>query len=69
MKPITYCLYREEEFVVAQCLNVEVSRFGATREEAVVNLREAVELYFEGENSGDFTQVSEAAIGEAMIQT
>ena len=67
MKPITYCVYREEEFFVAQCLNVEVSSFGGTREEAVANLREAVELYFEGESADDFTPVSDAAVGEAMI--
>jgi predicted RNase H-like HicB family nuclease len=67
MKPITYCVYREDEFFVAQCLNVEVSSFGATRDEAVANLREAVELYFEGEPAGDFTQVSEVTVGEAMI--
>jgi len=40
-------VYREDEFVVAQCLNVDGSSFGATREEAVANLKEAVELYFE----------------------
>jgi predicted RNase H-like HicB family nuclease len=53
VRPITFCVYREEEFFVAQCLNVEVSSFGGTREEAVANLREAVELYFEGESAGD----------------
>ena len=47
MKPITYCVYREENDFVAQCLNVDVSSFGATREEAISNLREAVELYFD----------------------
>ena len=31
------------------------------------NLREAVELYFEGESADDFTPVSDAAVGEAMI--
>jgi predicted RNase H-like HicB family nuclease len=49
MKTISYVLHREDEFVVAQCLNVDVSSFGHTREEAVANLKEAVELYFEGE--------------------
>jgi predicted RNase H-like HicB family nuclease len=49
VKSITYCVYREDEFIVAQCLNVDVSSFGSTREEAVTNLKEAVELYFEGE--------------------
>jgi predicted RNase H-like HicB family nuclease len=48
VKPITYCVYREDNDFVAQCLNVDVSSFGATREEANSNLREALELYFEG---------------------
>ena len=48
MKQMAYVVYREEEFFVSQCLNVDVSSFGATREEAVSNLKEAVELYFEG---------------------
>ena len=47
MKSMAYCVYREDEFIVAQCLNVDVSSFGATREEAVANLIEAIELYFE----------------------
>ena len=33
---------------VSQCLNVNVSSFGDTIDEAVNNLKEAVELYFEG---------------------
>ena len=49
MKAMAYCLYLENEFFVSQCLNVDVSSFGATREEAISNLKEAVELYFEGE--------------------
>lgn len=47
MRSITYCVDLEDEFMVAQCLNVDVSSFGATREEAIANLEEAVELYFE----------------------
>ena len=67
VKPITYCVYREEKDFVAQCLNVDVSSFGATREEAISNLREAVELYFEGTPSGDFIPVSDAIVGEALV--
>ena len=51
MKAMAYCVYREDEFFVAQCLNVDVSSFGTTREEAVTNLKAAVELYFQGEPS------------------
>ena len=52
---------------MAQCLNVDVSSFGATREEAVANLKEAVELYFEGESGNAYTPVSEIAVGQEMV--
>ena len=64
---MTYCVYREDEDYVAQCLNVDVSSFGPTREEAIANLREAVELYFEDAPKGNFMPVSDAAIGEALV--
>ena len=32
---------------MAQCLNVDVSSFGRTKKEALANLDEALELYFE----------------------
>jgi predicted RNase H-like HicB family nuclease len=40
-------VYREGEHYVAQCLNVDISSFGATESEALKNLQEALELYFE----------------------
>jgi len=64
VKAITYCLYREDEFYVAQCLNVDVSSFGHTREEALAALREAVELYFEDAPAEDFMLVREAEVGQ-----
>ncbi len=67
MKTIAYCVYREDEFYVAQCLNVDVSSFGSTRDEAVVNLKEAVELYLEGESENAYIAVSDAAIGQELV--
>jgi predicted RNase H-like HicB family nuclease len=67
VKTITYCIYREDEFFVAQCLNVDVSSFGHTRAEALVALREAVELYFEDAPAADFILVSDAEIGQEVI--
>jgi predicted RNase H-like HicB family nuclease len=67
MKQMAYVVYREDEFVVAQCLNVDVSSFGATREEAVANLKEAVELYFENEPDSIFTPVADLNVGEALV--
>ena len=62
-RSIAHCVHREDEFHVAQCLSADVSSFGYTREQAVANLKEAVELYFEGETSPPFTAVSDVSIG------
>jgi predicted RNase H-like HicB family nuclease len=40
-------VWREGAHFVAQCLNVDVSSFGDTKEDALTNLQEALELYFE----------------------
>lgn len=42
-----YIVWQEGKFYVSQCLNVDVSSFGDTRQEAINNLNEAVALYFE----------------------
>lgn len=49
MKEINYVIWKENKYYVARCLNVEVSSFGESIDEAIKNLEEAVELYFEGE--------------------
>ena len=67
MRSMAYCVYREDEFFVAQCLNVDISSFGSNREEAVRNLKEAVELYFDGESTSDFTPVSDIVVGQEMV--
>ena len=40
-------VYQEGAYYVAQCLNVDVSSFGQTPDEALANMYEALELYFE----------------------
>lgn len=50
MKEMDYVVWKEGKYYVSQCLNVNVSSFGDTIDEAVNNLKEAVELYFEGED-------------------
>jgi predicted RNase H-like HicB family nuclease len=44
---LTAAITREGEWYVARCLDVEVASQGSTVEEAMANLREALELYFE----------------------
>ena len=40
-------VWREDDCVIAQCLAVDVASQGATEEEALANLREALELHFQ----------------------
>ena len=40
-------VWREGKRYVSQCLNVDVASFGNTKQEALTNLREALELYFD----------------------
>ena len=39
-------VWQEEEWFIAQCLEVDVASQGATEEEALENLSEALELHF-----------------------
>ena len=68
MKQLKYVVYREDQYFVAQCLNVDVSSFGESIDEAVANLKEAVELYFEGEEAGKtYHAIGDVLIGESAI--
>lgn len=40
-------VWKEGKYYVAQCLNIDVSSFGDTKKQALSNLDEALELYFE----------------------
>jgi predicted RNase H-like HicB family nuclease len=46
-RQFTATVWREGDWYVSQCLEVDVASQGATEEEALANLREALELYFE----------------------
>lgn len=67
MKQIHYTLYREGSDYVAQGLDVDVSSFGATPEEAVMMLKEAVELYFEDEGNVELPKIDDVQLGELAI--
>ena len=63
---IDYVVWKEGKYYVSQCLNVNVSSFGETIDEAIVNLKEAVELYFEGENL-EIPEIEKIFIGREKI--
>jgi predicted RNase H-like HicB family nuclease len=66
MKQIDYIIWQEGKYFVSQCLNVNVSSFGKSIDEAAKNLKEAVELYFEGETI-QLPQVNNIFIGREQV--
>lgn len=46
-RPFAATVCREGDWFVSQCLEVDVASQGETEEEALTNLREALELHFE----------------------
>ena len=40
-------VWKEGDFYISQCLDVDVSSFGKTKKEALAMLQDALELYFE----------------------
>ena len=50
-------VWKEGKYYIAQALNIDVSSFGKTKQEALGNLREAVELYLEDARSQDVRKV------------
>lgn len=68
MRKIHYTLYREDSDYVAQCHDFDVSSFGATKEETLRMLKEAIELYLEDDDvSEPSPQISELSVGEFSI--
>ena len=57
MRTIEVVLYREAAVWVAQALNVDISSFGDTREEARLAIQEALELSFEDAPDAEVIEV------------
>ena len=61
-------VWKEGKYYVAQCLNVDVSSFGKTKKEALANLNEALELYFEDQKPTNFVKIENPSIVKHQLQ-
>jgi predicted RNase H-like HicB family nuclease len=67
-KTLKYIVQKEGKYYVSQCLNVDVSSFGSSIQEAIDNLNEALSLYFEDKEALiSITPIHETLIGETRI--
>lgn len=67
MKNIKYVVYKDGDYYVSQCLNIDVSSFGDTIDDAINALKEAVALYFEDENDSEYHEIGVALLGDDVI--
>jgi predicted RNase H-like HicB family nuclease len=67
MKKMKYTVWKEDKYFVSQCLNVDISSFGNTIDEAVSNLSVALELYFEDNENPVYTDIENVMIGECLV--
>jgi predicted RNase H-like HicB family nuclease len=62
-------VYKEGKYFVAQCLNVDVSSFGDSEAEALTNLQEALELYFEDPIESEVIAVEAPELKTLTVQS
>ena len=61
-------VWKEDDDYVAQCLNIDVSSFGKTKDEALKNLNEAIELYMEDASLDDLNKIESPEIIYSQIE-
>ncbi len=61
-RTFTASLGHEDDWYVAQCLEVDIASQGATEEEALVNLREAIALHFTPPIAADLPKLRQVEV-------
>lgn len=65
---INSAAWKEGDYFVAQCLNIDISSFGDTEQEALTNLQEALELYFEDNDHPEITVIEMPEIAGSVLK-
>ncbi len=64
---INNAVWKEGDYFVAQCLNIDISSFGDTKEDALTNLQEALELHFEDNEHPQITVIEKPEIVGSVL--
>lgn len=68
MKRVHSVVWQEDKLYVAKALEVEIASQGKNEKEALENLKEALELYFEDETNIELAPVSKPRLQDLSIQ-
>jgi len=61
-------VWKEGKYYVAQCLNVDISSFGKTKKEALNNLDEALDLYFEDKSPNKLPKIENPEVVDLVLK-
>lgn len=68
MKKIHSVSWKEGDLFVAKALEVEVASQGKNEKEALLNLKEALELYFEDQSPIEIASIQQPKLQDLSIQ-
>lgn len=68
MKKLHSIVWKEDKWYVAKALEVEVASQGKTESEALINLKEALELYFEDQTKVELAPVNHPKLQDLSVQ-
>ncbi len=60
-------LWKEGKYHVAQCLNTNISSFGKNKNEALENIHEALELYFEDNKKPEIARIKNPELIQSSL--
>ena len=61
-------VWKEGKYYVAQCLNIDISSFGESRDEALKNLDEAINLFLEDDLHQEIQNVESPEIVHLSVK-
>ena len=67
MEEVHLITWKEGKWFIAKALEVEVASQGRTEKEAIENLKEALELYFEDQNTTDLISLIDPKLQSLTI--
>ncbi len=68
MKKFHALTWKEDKWFIAKALEVEIASQGLNEKEALANLKEALELYFEGQPKIELAKVNKPKLQDISIQ-
>jgi len=61
-------IWQEGDYYISQCLEVDVSSFGKTKKQALDNLQDALELYYEDVPLPEKAEVKNPVVASVELQ-